>query len=276
MFKKKKKGASTNASSNQIIGNQIDNKIVGNIKLENSTIDFGKGTGNIVYCASNILIKNSKIKFFGNNSLLYIKGNDKKELNICADLYNNNTLHIGKNISINKSLRIIISEETSVFIGDDTLFSLGITLRTADPHLIYSSETHKRLNYSKSIFFGDHVWVGQESIILKNSIIGSGAIIGAHSVVSGKTIGSNTSWAGNPVRKIKSNLFFIKERVHNYTQKETQNSEQYLSDQFIYQKDSNLIDPQEIFKFLNDEKDVCKKIDYLKNLKQTKNRFFVD
>lgn len=78
-----------------------------------------------------------------------------------------NTLYIGKNNYFNGKLNLILSERKHIVIGDDGLFSFGIWLRTADPHLIYSCETHERINPSKNILIGDHVWIGQGSLVLK-------------------------------------------------------------------------------------------------------------
>ena len=79
-------------------------------------------------------------------------------------------------------------------------------MRTADPHLIYNIVDNQRINHSRSIYIGDHVWIGQNAMILKGSSIHSGSVIGAMSLVAGKTIHSNSCWGGNPVRMLKENI----------------------------------------------------------------------
>ena len=71
------------------------------------------------------------------------------------------------------------------------MFSVGIWLRISDPHLIYDSFTHTRINPTKSIYIGDHVWVGQDVLILKDSYVGSGSILAARTVLSSKIVPSN-------------------------------------------------------------------------------------
>ena len=74
----------------------------------------------------------------------------------------------------------------NIIIGDNCMISFGSWIRNTDPHLVYDSSTYCRINPSKSVLIGDHVWIGQSCIILKGTVVGSGAILGAGSVVSGK------------------------------------------------------------------------------------------
>ena len=151
---------------------------------------------------------NSRIRFTGNNSILYIDKN-KMPLSLDVRLGNDSVSYIGKNVYTNKCVHIYATERENVIIGDDCLLSYEVTFRTADPHLIYDSISKKRINSAKSILVGDHVWIGQEALILKNTKIYSGSIIGGKAVISNKEVLSNTMWAGNPARKIKDDVFFI-------------------------------------------------------------------
>ena len=73
-----------------------NNKIVGNINLDNSNVKF-IGKNNILYVDNGITLVNSSIEFRGDNSLVYLcKTNDK--LTIDVKIYNNSTLYFGKNM----------------------------------------------------------------------------------------------------------------------------------------------------------------------------------
>ena len=193
------------------------NKIQGSTpELNNSTIQFN-GKNNILYCEKGVKLKGSTINFNGNNSLVYLSSN---KYNCILNIFINNdqVFYMGKDSYINDKLNIFLSEQKNIYIGSYCLFSTEVVLRNADPHLIYDGDTKKRINPTKSIFIGDHVWVGQRAMILKGTQIDSGSIIGAMSVVSGKKIPHNTSWAGNPVRQIKDNIFWSSEAVHPWVQ----------------------------------------------------------
>ena len=144
------------------------NRIFVNAKtssLENSTVSFN-GTGNILFVEDGVKLSKSTIKFMGNNCLVYLKKSSRVFM-VQIDVYNNSTVYVGGGNYFNGPLHISASEEKNVIVGDDGLYSFDIWVRTADPHLIYSTETHERTNPSRSVFIGDHVWIGQSAIVLK-------------------------------------------------------------------------------------------------------------
>lgn len=183
-----------------------ENTIIGNpVVAENSVKFKANSHGNILFCEDGTDLRGSAITFNGDNALVYLSKN-RHQYKLSVSMNRDNTLYVGKDNyfnGINGKLNLILSERKHIVIGDDGLFSFGIWLRTADPHLIYDCETHERINPSKNILIGDHVWIGQGSLVLKGSTISSGSIIGANSTVSGKLIPSNQSWAGARPRKLQ-------------------------------------------------------------------------
>lgn len=257
----------------------LNNKILGTYpKLNNSKIIFN-GNNNIIFCEDNVILKDSVLEFNGDNSIIYLSSN-KFDYILNVAINNNSVFYIGKDNYINKELKIIISEEKNIFIGNDGIFSLGIWFRTADPHLIYDIKTNNRINESKSIYLGDHIWLGQNSLILKGTQMDSGSIIGANSVVSNKIIANNEIWAGNPVKKIKDKIFWDGKCVHKWTKKDTEKSMNYDSikndkpiDIYTYKYDpKNYLSYDEIENNLNNMT-IDEKLNYLKNIPQNKNRF---
>ena len=213
------------------------NQILGEMpSLDNSKIVFCGGSNNILFCEKNIKLVNSTLSFCGDNSIIYL-GSNRYEYKLKVTAFNNVVFHMGRNNYINDTLNVVLSEEKHIFIGDNNFFSLGVWIRNADPHLIYASKSMSRINLTKSIFIGDHVWVGQNVMILKGTQIGSGSIIGAMSVAAGKIIPSNTIWAGNPIKMVKSEVFWDGACVHQWTQEQTKKSIQYKDDEFIYPYD---------------------------------------
>lgn len=184
------------------------------------------GKGNVLVCEPGVKLQNSHIRFLGDHSVVYL-GSNRHTYFLSLNLYNDTVFHMGRNNYINGTLNVILSEQKHCFIGDDCLFSFGIWLRTADPHLVYDSDTRQRTNPSKSIFIGDHVWIGQAAMLLKGTQIDSGSIIGAMSLVAGKKIPHNESWGGVPCRKLSGNLFWEGSCVHSWTETDTKLSQHF-------------------------------------------------
>lgn len=252
-----------------------DNQIAGTFpELINSSINFS-GKGNVVFCEKGVKLVNSSINFYANNSIVYLC-ESKHDYKLSISLYNDNVFYSGKNNYYNGALNVILSEQKHLFIGNNCLISFGIWVRNADPHLIYEIDSKKRINPTKSIFIGDHVWLGQSAMILKGTEIESGSIIGAMSVVSGKKIPNNSLWAGNPAKKIKENIFWDAACVHTFTEEKTKKSQHNKNTPFIYTSDpSEYIPFAEIDNNLNAENSVEDKVSFLTDiaLNTNKNRF---
>ena len=226
----------TDASGIQELQN---NTVVGEPELNDSRIVF-KGENNILYCEEGVRLQNASITFGGSNGLVVL-GSNKNPCYLDLTLYNDCSVVIGRNVYFNGALRTIVSEQRTIAIGDGCLLSFGIWMRTADPHLVYDAKTYKRLNYSKDIIIGDHVWIGQDAFVLKGTTIGSGSILGARSVVAGKTIPSNTSWAGNPARLIGEDVFWEGSCVHMWTRSKTEKSKKLRTKDYLYKEPSRSI-----------------------------------
>lgn len=253
-----------------------DNEFIGELpKLTNSQINFN-GKNNILVCEEDVSLTNSRIDFNLDNSILYLSSsNHDYAANI--SIHNNNICYIGKNNYFNGLTTIVLSESKNVIIGNDCLFSYNITIRTADGHLVYNSNTNERLNYSGSVYIGDHVWLGQNLMILKGCEIGSGATVGANSVLSNKLVPSNTTFAGNPAKLIYDSSFWTGHSVHGWSEEETQKMSKYDSDRFIFFEDETILDFEDIECELNKFSNKEDIISYIVSnfLFPKKNRFFI-
>lgn len=255
-------------NNNQIIGYEP--------QLINSKINFN-GKNNRLICEDNVKLHNSVIDFKEDNAIVYLSSN-RNVYRLSVSINNDSVCYLDENTYMNGKLYLILSEQKHIFIGRQSLMSFGIWMRLADPHLIYDCTTKERINLTKSIYVGDHVWIGQDSLILKGTKIGSGSIIGAKAVVSNKKIPSNTSWAGNPVKQVSNKVFFDDASVHAYTSIDTQKSLTFDSEQWIYKNEGEILDFDEIDKFLTDTKDVDEKVDYLYKIRNnaSHNRFYIE
>ncbi|MGP9039851.1 acyltransferase [Cytobacillus kochii] len=244
------------------------------IAFDHSKVKF-VGEGNTLIVERGAKFKNTNIHFNGNHSVVIIgKSNRRATFNV--SVWNNSAFFIGRNYSFNGSARFILSEQKNLFIGHDNMFSTGVVVRLADPHLIYDAATKKRINPTKSVYLGDHIWIGQDVMILKGVNIGSGSILGAKSLVT-KSLPSNVSAAGSPARIVRKDVFWARPSVHAYTDNETEAAEQFVDDRFIYSEDGSIKEPMKIIeKQLIDAANCDEKVNillpYLENT--PKNRFY--
>lgn len=193
-------------SIKNVFGLSDGNKILGEIpNLKNSEVNF-KGKNNILYCEPGVTLNGSVLNFNADNSVIYL-GSNRNEYKLNVGVFNDMVFHMGIHNFINQKMTVMLSEQRHCFIGDYGIFSWGICIRNSDPHLIYECNSRTRINPTKSVFIGDHVWIGQECLILKGTRIDSGSIIGGRAVVSGKNISHNTIWAGNPAKQIRGGDF---------------------------------------------------------------------
>lgn len=128
-------------------------------------------------------------------------------LNLQAFVYSAATLEIGIG-TVAYGLRVWVSEERSLRIGERCLFSEGISIRTTDHHSIFEIETSNLLNQPADILIGDRVWVNQDVTILKGVTIGSGSIIGAKALVV-RPVPSVELWSGVPARMIRQKVSWL-------------------------------------------------------------------
>ena len=202
----------TNISNRHKFGT---NKIIGDFtSFVDSKITF-IGENNVIICDGKVDFENSTILFKGNNSVAFL-GSNKYNYRVNITMNSNNVLFLGKNCFYNKNVHFVLAENNHIFIGNTCMFSTGIWFRTSDAHPIYDSLSKKRINKGKSIYIGDHVWFGQDSLILKGTKIDSGSIIGAKGVLSNKLVPHNETWGGLPCKFIKKDVFWDQKNVYEY------------------------------------------------------------
>jgi len=171
------------------------------------------GNGNEVVISDLNSLINCRIIIRGNNNKIYIGNNNRLNETELWIEDNNNAINIGDKNVVAGSVQIAVIEGTSVDIGNDCLFSKDISIRTGDSHSILDSTSGKRINFSKSIKIGNHIWFGYRAIILKGVEILDDSVIASSAVVT-KTFGEKgIAIGGNPARILSRNISWDSERL---------------------------------------------------------------
>jgi len=109
-------------------------------------------------------------------------------------------LVLGDNFAISASSQLNCYKR--ILFGRDIQFSWDCLVMDSDTHKIIG-EDGNIINEARDIVFGDKVWIGCRSTILKGCIIPSHCVIGACSLVAGNKFEENTIIAGAPAKSIK-------------------------------------------------------------------------
>jgi len=136
-------------------------------------------------------------------SLLILTGGGKNMLigyGSYIQIGKNAELTIG-NSFINREVKIICNKK--ITIGNDCIIAMGVIIRDNDggSHKILSPEYQN----CKPITIGNHVWIGENVIILKGVTIGEGCVIAAGSLVT-KDIPPYSLVMGSPAKVVRTNI----------------------------------------------------------------------
>lgn len=144
----------------------------------------------------------------GNNTKITIGSTQYELSNLEVDVQKDfSRLIIGNQFSVNGCKIWLTGEKNqTITIGDDCMFSHGITIRSSDYHSIYDTTSKKVINFSKDIIIKNHVWICQNATLLKGSIIPSNCIIGANSLVNKSFDKENVIISGHPAKITKTNV----------------------------------------------------------------------
>ena len=158
--------------------------IIGNAFMKQCRIIIN-GTGNIVSIEPGLTrLHNSSITISGNNNFVQIGSCSNLDSFHAYIEDNDGSIIVKKHVTVCGHTELSAIEGTSITIGDECLFSSDIAFRTGDSHSIINRETGKRINPSKDIVIGNHVWIGNGVKILKGVTVGEHSIVGMGSILS--------------------------------------------------------------------------------------------
>lgn len=191
--------------------------------------------GNRIVFAGTPLTSNVSIRFKGSNNTLIVDRKARlRRLKIFCDCDNarieigstragiprlaptiragqDATVKIGRDVSMTAATFISATEGTTITIGDDVMFATGNEVRADDAHAIFDIDTGKRVNVSRSITIGPHVWLARDAVVLGGVTIGEGTVVGYRSLVT-RSLPNNCIAVGSPATVIRRNVAW--ERPH--------------------------------------------------------------
>lgn len=178
----------------------------------NKTYVFDNGKDNSVAIGEGVALNRCVFRFYGNcNKVIICKGCKLNNVTFWIE-DDGNEIMLGAGTTIHRKTEIACIEGTSVTVGDDCMFSSNISMRTGDSHSVVDLNG-KRINPSRNIRIGNHVWIGQDVFIGKGAEIADDSILGAGSVVTRRFDKSNVAIAGNPAIVIKEKVNWKRERI---------------------------------------------------------------
>jgi acetyltransferase-like isoleucine patch superfamily enzyme len=127
----------------------------------------------------------------------------------CED--NGNVISIGRGTEVNGPSDLAAIEGTTLSIGDGCLLSGGVHIRTGDSHSVTDLKGN-RINPSKDVRVGDHVWIGMRVVVLKGASIPDHSVVAACAVVTKPFTLPNCAIGGNPAQVIRRDIDWRVER----------------------------------------------------------------
>ena len=188
-----------------IVGGYLDdcgNSVTAPANLTNCFVKFG-GCNNRVAIHHKANLNNVTLDLPVDNALVEIGENVRMTGNwrIGYDC----TLKIGKNSSSTNPVYMTCAEGSCIIIGEDCMFATNNQTCTDDAHPIYDVNTGNRINFSKDVKLGNHVWVGYGATLL-GVTVGDGSVIGAYALVN-KSHPNNCLLVGAPAKTVKHDIF---------------------------------------------------------------------
>lgn len=182
-----------------------DNIVEGNPSLwESSSIIF-KGHNNKVIIERGARIKNTSIIMSASDSKVLIGQSVSLRGMILIGMGCH--VSIGEGTTVSSSIKMKCAEMTKLLIGSDCMFGNDVTVFTHDFHPIFEADSGRRINKSKDVIIGNHVWVGDEVRIMKGSVIGDGSVVGLRTLVTGR-FDNACMIVGSPAKAIRRGIIW--------------------------------------------------------------------
>ena len=124
-----------------------------------------------------------------------------------------NEISVGTHTYICGDTELAAIEGTRITVGPECMFSGGIRLRTGDSHSLLDADTGKRINPSRDITLGEHVWVGTQVTVLKGVTVADNSVCAATATLTGTYDSPGAVIGGVPARILKTGVTWTMQRI---------------------------------------------------------------
>ena len=189
-----------------------NNRIInhGGIRVE-SRIQIS-GDGNRIILEKGCVLLNSLVIIQGNNNEIVLKENSYisgAELWIEDD---GCVLSVGKRTFVGHHSHLACTESgRKLIIGDDSMLSSYVQVRTGDSHSILDLDGN-RINQAQSVSIGNHCWLGSRAEVMKGVTLEGDVIVSSGAIVT-KSFGRNVLIGGIPAKVLRENVTWDSKRL---------------------------------------------------------------
>ncbi len=171
-----------------------------------------RGSGNRILVEDFSTLRDCAIYINGSNNTLSIGSwSHLEKTEVCME-GDGNAITLGAHTHIYGRTHLAAMEGTRIDIGEDCLFSSDIHFRTGDSHSVLDL-SGRRINPSRDIRLGSHVWVGTKVTCLKGALVGDHSIIGACALVTGQFPEPHCALAGVPAKAVRQGVDWSIRRI---------------------------------------------------------------
>lgn len=94
-----------------------------------------------------------------------------------------------------------------ITLAKDILIASDVSIQTDDCHTLFNIADGKRVNpYGGVVVVEEHVWIGQEVIVMGNCTLGKNTVVAARSFVRGDKFPENVVLGGTPARVLSNGI----------------------------------------------------------------------
>lgn len=146
--------------------------------------------------------------FFGRKGFLSFGGNlpNKNSLRLTVRIFGDSNQVLWGKGSTSAGITIVCAgSRKRVQVGEDCMTANGSYIRNSDMHGVFCVKSLELIEDSMDVTIGNHVWLGQDCLVLKGVQIHTGSIVGAKSLVT-KLVEPTTLVGGVPAKVIRRDV----------------------------------------------------------------------